>query len=132
MSPNSSENSRPLSPHLQIYKWKWSMSSSILNRITAAIFLLALFKIMLWVLIVYMGGSVHAFLNSLLVPYLTYPSQFLFLFVIFYHSIQGIQHIIWDFGRGFDITIKQHKIRVTLTLMSSIFLSLVVLIIISL
>jgi succinate dehydrogenase / fumarate reductase cytochrome b subunit len=94
---------RPLSPHLQIYRWQLPMVLSILHRATG-IALSAGAVFLVWWLVAAAGGAqdfaaAHWFFSSWL--------GWLFLlgwcFSFFYHLCNGIRHLAWDAGYGYDI-----------------------------
>jgi succinate dehydrogenase / fumarate reductase cytochrome b subunit len=105
---------RPLSPHLQIYRWSWTMAMSIFHRITggALYFGIALFAI--WLVALASGPrafeTVQGFFGS--------PLGLLILFgytwVLLHHMIGGVRHLIWDFGHGMEPAQRINMARFTL------------------
>ena len=94
---------RPLSPHIQIYKWQVQMLSSILHRATG-IALAVGTALVLWGLLALAGGAdsfrqFHGFTGS--------PLGMLLLlgwsWALFYHLCNGIRHLIQDAGAGYAI-----------------------------
>ncbi|HQT67519.1 MAG: succinate dehydrogenase, cytochrome b556 subunit [Rhodospirillales bacterium 20-60-12] len=94
---------RPLSPHLQIYKPQLSSATSIFHRITGVA--LGLGTILLAVWLVAAASSDHAFalVQSLFASWLGLLILFGFTLALFYHFCNGIRHLAWDAGRGFDL-----------------------------
>tara|TARA_B100001939_G_C16772814_1_gene543437 strand:- start:38 stop:409 length:372 start_codon:yes stop_codon:yes gene_type:complete len=96
-------NNRPISPHLSIYKPQITSILSISHRISGVFQSLGLLIIILLLLSLFLGENSHAFfmlfINSLI------GKLFLFFYVLSlcYHLLNGIRHIIWDFGFGFEI-----------------------------
>ena len=96
-------NNRPISPHLSIYKPQITSILSISHRITGVFQSLGLLIIILLLLSLFLGENSHTFfmlfINSLI------GKLFLFFYVLSlcYHLFNGIRHIIWDFGFGFEI-----------------------------
>ena len=96
-------NNSPISPHLSIYKPQITSILSISHRITGVFQSLGLLIIILLLLSLFLGENSHAFfmlfINSLI------GKAFLFFYVLSlcYHLFNGIRHIIWDFGFGFEI-----------------------------
>jgi succinate dehydrogenase / fumarate reductase, cytochrome b subunit len=101
--PKLSQNQRPLSPHLQIYKLPMTAITSILHRATGAA--LAIGTLMLtWMLVAAAMGE------SAFNTFLDFSGSPLGLFMIFgwsaalsYHMCNGIRHLIWDTGAMLDI-----------------------------
>ena len=95
--------SRPLSPHLQIYRWQISMVLSILHRMTGV----ALFfgtVIWVWWLVAAAIGEDEFETAQWFIG--TWLGQILLLgwtWALFYHLANGIRHLFWDIGRGYEI-----------------------------
>ncbi len=99
---------RPLSPHLQIYKPQISSFTSILHRATG-IFLYFGVIIFCWTIFYYayqleispqgleQGESCHCYWR-----YFLYSALLAWAFSIYYHLCNGIRHLFWDIGKGFD------------------------------
>ena len=94
---------RPLSPHLSIYRMtRYSLLSSIVNRITGCILSVGLLVLVYWLMAV-AGGTrayeqAHEILSSGIFK-LIYAG----LLVAFcYHLVAGIRHLVWDTGRGLE------------------------------
>ena len=94
---------RPISPHLSIYKPQITSILSISHRMSGVFQSLGLMIIVLLLLSLFLGESSHEFfmlfINSLI------GKAFLFFYVLSlcYHLFNGIRHIIWDIGFGFEI-----------------------------
>jgi succinate dehydrogenase / fumarate reductase cytochrome b subunit len=93
---------RPLSPHLGVYKFMYTMSLSILHRLTgvAASFGFLLFT--WWLMALATGPDSYQRLMTLL----DHPVAKLLLagltFSFVYHFCNGIRHLVWDTGRGLE------------------------------
>lgn len=93
---------RPLSPHLQIYRWQIGNSLSILHRATGLALAFGLVALAFW-LVALAGGE-----ESYRTAYRAFasPIGLLFLagwsFAFFYHLFNGIRHLFWDAGWGFE------------------------------
>ena len=94
---------RPLSPHLQIYRWQAQMVTSILHRATGVI--LALGALVFAYGLVQLAAGADAW-NKFLAC-INSPLGFIFLFgwswAASYHLINGIRHLIQDAGYGFKV-----------------------------
>ncbi len=91
---------RPLSPHLQVYRWQITMVLSILHRLTGAFLALGMAGMSFWLLALAQGEATHhqwfGWLHSL-------PGRFvlwLFVLALVYHLCNGLRHLYWDLGRG--------------------------------
>ena len=94
---------RPLSPHLQVYRLQMTSVLSILHRGTGLFLVLGTLMIAFWVITLALGHDVFTsyqiWLGSLL------GKIFLagWSFSLFYHWANGIRHLLWDAGWGYDI-----------------------------
>jgi len=94
---------RPLSPHLQIYRWQLTMVLSIIHRATGVA--LAAGTILLIALLLALAAgpdayqSVRAFCSSWLGLLLLFGWSWALCF----HMFNGLRHLLWDVGWGFEI-----------------------------
>jgi succinate dehydrogenase / fumarate reductase cytochrome b subunit len=103
-----SERKRPLSPHLQIYKPQISSISSITHRITGVMLYFTIIAIS-WYIVYYAyqinissdSVSCECLLNDIL-SYFLYAGAIFAVFALYYHFLNGIRHLFWDIGKGFD------------------------------
>lgn len=95
-------SARPLSPHLQIYKWQYTMALSILHRVTGCALSLGLLLFVYWLLAISNGPE--AYQRALEV--FTHPLAKIvlvgFSFAFFYHLLNGVRHLVWDTGHGLE------------------------------
>ena len=94
---------RPLSPHLQIYKWQVQMVTSILHRATG-IALAVGTLLVLWGLVSLAGGeeSFSQFRTCIGSP-IGLVLLFGWSWSLFYHLCNGIRHLVQDAGAGYAI-----------------------------
>lgn len=97
-----SSNNRPLSPHLDVYKLPLSALISIVHRGTGA-FLTMGTIVLVWWLIALAGGE-EAFMSaqSFMGSFFGRLILFGWSFALFFHLCNGIRHLIWDVGYGFE------------------------------
>jgi succinate dehydrogenase / fumarate reductase, cytochrome b subunit len=93
---------RPLSPHLQIYRWQIGNSLSILHRLTGIALALGLPALTYWLNSLAAGSdsyraAAHAFASPLGLTLLMGWS-----FAFFFHLLNGVRHLLWDVGLGFE------------------------------
>ena len=94
---------RPLSPHLQIYRWQLTSVLSILHR-AAGVFLSAGTIVLVWWLVAAAAGpetfdGIWEFLASWLGLLLLFGWSV----ALFYHLCNGIRHLVWDTGHALDL-----------------------------
>ena len=94
--------SRPLSPHLFIYRWPVTMVMSILHRITGAALYVGTALLAWWLVAAATGERAFASANGFLGSWLGLLILFGYSWTILHHMLGGIRHLVWDFGIGLD------------------------------
>ena len=112
------KENRPLSPHLTIYKPQITSVLSISHRITGIIQSFGLVLIFILILLIMTKKENYLFVESFLQSLFGKTFFILYTFSLLYHILNGIRHLIWDLGFGFDLK------NVNLTGYSIIFLSI--------
>jgi succinate dehydrogenase / fumarate reductase, cytochrome b subunit len=94
---------RPLSPHLSVYKmYRYTLLTSILNRITGCILSVGLIVLVYWLMAVAGGQQAYERANALL-GLAIFKLVYLGLLIAFvYHLVAGVRHLVWDTGRGLE------------------------------
>ena len=98
-------NSNPLSPHLEIYKWQISSLLSISHRIVGVINILAITLICIWTLSLLVGENSYEITKLFLKSFF---GKFMIIFLCWtfsFHILNEIRHLIWDMGYGFDLKV---------------------------
>lgn len=114
---------RPLSPHLQVWKWTLTMTMSILHRSTGVANVFGLVAIVWWLMAAATGPEAYA-------DFMTFASSpvgiFMFVgwtFSVYLHMLGGIRHMIMDTGRL--LTIKSSNTAVLFIWAASVVLTAV-------
>jgi len=94
---------RPLSPHLSIYRPQLTSMTSILTRITGNALLLAALMIVWWFLAAATSPEYFALADGLITSWFGDLIMVLSLWALWYHSLAGIRHLIWDNAIGLEI-----------------------------
>ena len=94
---------RPLSPHLQVYRWQITMTMSILHRTTGVILTVGAFAFAWWLLALAAGGDAYDTAAACLASPLGMFALFGFTLSLVYHLLNGNRHLAWDAGLGFEI-----------------------------
>lgn len=93
---------RPLSPHAGVYKFKYTIVSSFLNRLTGIAFSFGLIPLAYWLMGLANGPKAYdeaaVVLSSPLFKLIYVGLAFSFC----YHLVAGIRHLVWDTGRGLE------------------------------
>ncbi|MHA6689124.1 succinate dehydrogenase, cytochrome b556 subunit [Devosia sp. A449] len=116
--------SRPLSPHLQIYRWTITMTMSIAHRATGIALYAGTVLLVLWL---GAAASSQEMLNTINAVYGSWFGQlvlFGFTWALFHHMLGGLRHFIWDFIIGMEPG--QREMLAWANLVGSIVLTLVV------
>ena len=117
------ENKRPLSPHIQIYKWHISSLVSISHRITGIINIIAITLICLWASLLFLAEDnykiVELFMSSIIGKFIILGICWSFSFQI----LSEIRHLIMDFGYGFELKIS--RITGLIVIFGSIILTII-------
>lgn len=111
MSQKNLENSkkRPTSPHLQIYRWNISSITSIMHRATGALLYFSIIAIVWYVVYYAYQINVAESQEACDCPWkkvfeniFTLAAIFV-TFSLYYHFCNGIRHLFWDIGKGFEL-----------------------------
>jgi succinate dehydrogenase / fumarate reductase cytochrome b subunit len=94
---------RPMSPHLQVWRWHVTMLTSILHRVTGVGLYLGALIAAAWAISLAAGPESYATFKALLGSPLGKLIMFGMTLSVFYHLGNGIRHLVWDFGYGLDI-----------------------------
>lgn len=96
------DDKRPMSPHLQIYDLPLTAKLSILHRGTGAVLFIGLILMICVLLAAANGAESWQSMHSLLSNWFIQLVLFGFTFSLYYHLCNGIKHLLWDIGKGFD------------------------------
>jgi succinate dehydrogenase / fumarate reductase cytochrome b subunit len=92
----------PLSPHVTVYKWAYTMTLSILHRLTGIALFLALIGLIAWLMAAAAGPAVYARAMTVLGS-LTFKLLIaMALLALCFHFCNGLRHLAWDMGWGFE------------------------------
>ena len=94
---------RPLSPHLQVYRWQITMTMSILHRVTGVAITVGAFGLAWWLMAVAAGDETYRDAAECLASPLGLVALAGFSLSLVYHLLNGIRHLSWDAGWGFEI-----------------------------
>lgn len=103
-SARSASASRPMSPHLQIYRPTINMIMSIVHRLTGvALYVGTLLGA--WILAAAATGPEYfEYVRSILGSTLGQVVLFGYTWALFHHLLGGVRHFIWDTGAGYDLS----------------------------
>jgi len=98
-------NPRPLSPHLQVYRFFPAMAVSILHRASGVFLSLASLLLVYWLLAVANGPDAYAAASQILA---SLPGRLVIaaaVIAFWYHLLAGLRHLLLDAGIGFDLPV---------------------------
>ncbi|MBP1845102.1 succinate dehydrogenase / fumarate reductase cytochrome b subunit [Rhizobium petrolearium] len=95
-------NNRPLSPHLQIYKFIPTMAMSIVHRITGGALYFGTLLVAAWLISAASGEEYFNWINWLFGSIIGQLVLFGYTWALIHHLLGGLRHIMWDLGYGFE------------------------------
>jgi len=93
---------RPLSPHLQIYRWPLSMAISILHRVTGVALSVGAVLFVVILVAVAAGPVSYELIRGYIATTMGQIFLLLWTFALFLHLFNGVRHLFWDAGYGFQ------------------------------
>ena len=104
MPDSGARAARPLSPHLQIYRWTWTMAMSVFHRITGSALFFGTLLLAWWLIAAASGPDAYAVFAGAA----AHPAGWLILFGLLwslaFHLLNGLRHLAWDLGYGFKMS----------------------------
>jgi succinate dehydrogenase / fumarate reductase cytochrome b subunit len=94
---------RPLSPHLQVYKPQISSALSIFHRITGCALGAGTLLLTLWLVCAASGENAFSIIQAFLASWIGLLILIGFTAALFYHFCNGIRHLAWDAGKGYEL-----------------------------
>jgi succinate dehydrogenase / fumarate reductase, cytochrome b subunit len=94
---------RPLSPHLQIYRWQLTSVLSILHRASGVALSAGTILLVWWLIAAASGPETYEGVQEFLGSWIGLLLLFGWTLSLFYHLCNGIRHLAWDTGWGLEI-----------------------------
>lgn len=95
--------SRPLSPHLQVYRPQLTSVLSISHRITGVAIAAGLLYLVVWVVSLAYGQDAYAYFAAFNGSWAGWLFKAGWLFCLFFHLCNGVRHLLWDAGKGLEL-----------------------------
>lgn len=105
---------RPLSPHLQIYRWSWTMAMSIFHRATGSALYAGTALLAVWLVALASGPDAFEAVQWFFGSPLGILVLFGYTWVLMHHMLGGVRHLVWDFGHGMEPGQRMNMARFTL------------------
>lgn len=112
----NAETARPLSPHLQIYRWSWTMAMSIFHRVTGVALYAGTVLLAVWLLAMASGTEAYDRVSWIYGSLLGLLVLFGYTWALMHHMLGGVRHLTWDTGFGFEPGMRMSMARMTLIL----------------
>lgn len=93
---------RPLSPHLTIYRFAYTMALSIVHRITGLALAAGLLVLVFWLMSLAGGQESYRGFQQFAASWLFQLLVALWVIAFVYHLANGIRHLFWDAGIGLE------------------------------
>ncbi|MCH6549830.1 MAG: succinate dehydrogenase, cytochrome b556 subunit [Proteobacteria bacterium] len=97
------KSGRPLSPHVSIYRWPITMTLSILHRVTGVALSVGLIVLTIWLVALSTGAAAYEQITALMQSIVGRLLLAGFSFAFFFHLCNGVRHLFWDVGKGFEM-----------------------------
>jgi succinate dehydrogenase / fumarate reductase cytochrome b subunit len=95
------QQERPLSPFMT-YRWQYTNTLSILHRATGVFMVFGLPLLVYWLVAISAGADSYARALQVFANPLTKAACFLWVLSFMYHLLNGVRHLVWDMGYGFE------------------------------
>lgn len=105
---------RPLSPHLQVYRFTLTMTMSIVHRGTGVALYFGTLLIVLWLGAAALGEAPFALVNWVFGWWVVQAILFLATWALFHHMLGGVRHFVWDTVRALEPMSREWIVRVQL------------------
>ena len=93
---------RPLSPHLQVWRWHVTLLCSILHRVTGMALYAGALMLAGWAVALASGPGAYEVYKGLLGSLPGKVVLFGMTVSVFFHLATGVRHLVWDAGHGFN------------------------------
>src|SRR5512143_2826561 len=94
---------RPLSPHLTVYRPQITSILSIFHRGTGVMLVFGTPLLVYWLVAAALGPSAYETARVIFGFWLVQLALFVWTWCLLYHLLNGIRHLVWDIGYGYDI-----------------------------
>jgi succinate dehydrogenase / fumarate reductase cytochrome b subunit len=92
---------RPLSPHMQAYRWTLTMTLSIVHRATGVSLYFGTLVLAWWLIAVGAGPGAYANVQAFTGSWIGKLIMFGYTWSLMHHFLSGIRHFVWDLGYGY-------------------------------
>jgi succinate dehydrogenase / fumarate reductase cytochrome b subunit len=115
---------RPISPHLEVYRFTLTMAMSIVHRITGVANYVGTLLLIAWLGAAALGDEAFALVNGFFGSWIGQVILFGYTWSLFHHMFGGLKHFVWDSGRMLDPAGREIIVRIQVV--ASVLLTLAV------
>jgi succinate dehydrogenase / fumarate reductase, cytochrome b subunit len=94
---------RPLSPHLQIYRWQLTSVLSILHRAAGVALAVGAIVLVWWLVAAASGPVAYDIVDDFIRSWFGIVLVLGWSAALFYHLCNGVRHLVWDTGHALDL-----------------------------
>ena len=105
---------RPISPHLQTYRWTLTLALSIIHRATGIALYFGTLLLAWWLIATASGPGAYSYVQAFTSSIIGKLILFGYTWALMHHMLGGIRHLIWDTGHGFGPNEREWLARATL------------------
>jgi succinate dehydrogenase / fumarate reductase cytochrome b subunit len=99
--PMTARIERPLSPHIQSYRWTLTLAMSIIHRVTGMALYSGTLLVAWWLIATATGPAAYAYVQVFSSSIIGRLIAFCYTWALMHHLLSGIRHLVWDLGYGF-------------------------------
>lgn len=115
---------RPLSPHIQVYKFMLTYVMSGFHRVTGLVLYFGFILVAWWLIAAAAGPNAYAWVEWFMGTIIGRLVLLGFTWGLLHHMLGGVRHLIWDMGKGFEPA--EREFLALATIVGSISLTIVV------
>jgi succinate dehydrogenase / fumarate reductase cytochrome b subunit len=103
MAADGDASSRPLSPHISIYRWQLNSILSIVHRGTGIVLAIGTLLLVYWLVSAALGPDAYRSAQNFVGSFIGQILLIGWAWALFFHLCNGVRHLIWDAGYGFEL-----------------------------
>lgn len=102
MAGTKQNPARPLSPHLQVWRWHVTMATSIFHRASGVALYAGALGVAVWLMAAAAGPGAYGVVQDVINSPIGFLAILGFTLAATYHLANGIRHLVWDAGKGLE------------------------------
>jgi succinate dehydrogenase / fumarate reductase, cytochrome b subunit len=114
MANGKAQIERPMSPHLQVYRWSWTFLMSGFHRVTGMLNYFGTVLVAIWLLAMATSPAAYDWVRWFFASPIGLLVLFGYTWTLMHHLLGGVRHLIWDFGYGLEPATRFNMARFTL------------------